>query len=184
MLALPLQDVPSDSPAARGLPAAEQSPGPLAPTDESHLPKPTDPPRLPQSSVARSVVEVGLRAGAARRPAHPTLDRLVGTSRTSARGVPDMPAVRLAARFRQGAAAGHPPGHRLRRPVSPADTRQWLAGRRTWRTSRPSGRPDIPVQGERPADGYRPGPDSDGQAADTSTAQRPTIRLTSRPRPT
>jgi len=27
------------------------------------------------------------------------------------RGVPDMPAVRLAAGFRQGAAAGHPPGH-------------------------------------------------------------------------
>jgi hypothetical protein len=73
---------------------------------------------------------------------------------------------------------------RLRRSVPPADTRQWLAGWRTWRTSRASGRPDIPVQCDRPADGYGPGPDGGGQAADTSSAQRPTMRLASRPRPT
>jgi hypothetical protein len=73
---------------------------------------------------------------------------------------------------------------RLRRSVPPADTRRWLAGWRTWRTSRASGRPDIPVQCDRPADGYGPGPDGGGQAADTSSAQRPTMPLASRPRPT
>jgi hypothetical protein len=73
---------------------------------------------------------------------------------------------------------------RLRRSVPPADTRRWLAGWRTWRTSRASGRPDIPVQCDRPADGYGPGPDGGGEAADTSSAQRPTMRLASRPRPT
>jgi hypothetical protein len=45
---------------------------------------------------------------------------------------------------------------RLRRSVPPADTRQWLAGWRTWRTSRASGRPDIPVQCDRPAMGTDP----------------------------
>jgi hypothetical protein len=83
MLALSLQDVPSDSPAARGLPAAEQSPGPLAPTDGSHLPIPLTHPASTLVRRPRSVAEAGLRAGAARRPAHPTLDRLVGTSKTS-----------------------------------------------------------------------------------------------------
>jgi hypothetical protein len=73
---------------------------------------------------------------------------------------------------------------RLRQSVPRADTRQWLAGWRTWRTSRASGRPDIPVQCDRPADGYGPGLDGGGQAADTSSAQRPTMRLASRPRPT
>jgi hypothetical protein len=95
-----------------------------------------------------------------------------------------MTAVRLAARLRQGAAAGHPPGHRLRRPVSPAG-HPAVAGRATDMADLSTVRsPDIPVQGDRPADGYGPGPDSDGQAADTSTAQRPTMRLASGPRPT
>jgi len=76
------------------------------------------------------------------------------------------------------------PWTRLRRSVPPADTRQWLAGRRTWRTSRPSGRPDTPVQGDRLADGSGPGPEGDGQAADISSAQRPPSRLPIRPRPT
>jgi hypothetical protein len=48
---------------------------------------------------------------------------------------------------------------------------------------RPVGR-TSPVQWDHLADGSGPGPDSDGQAADTSSAQRPTIRLASRPRPT
>ena len=48
---------------------------------------------------------------------------------------------------------------------------------------RPVGR-TSPVQGDRPADGYGPSPDGGGQAADTSSAQRPTMRLASRPRPT
>jgi hypothetical protein len=81
--------------------------------------------------------------------------------------VPDMPTVRLAARFRQGAVVGHPSGHRLRRSVPPADTRQRLAGRRTWRTFRPSGRPDIPSSMGPPSRWVWTGPDSDGQAVDT-----------------
>jgi hypothetical protein len=48
---------------------------------------------------------------------------------------------------------------------------------------RPVGR-TSPVRGDRPADGSGPGPDSGGQAADTSSAQRPTMPLASRPRPT
>jgi hypothetical protein len=107
----------------------------------------------------------------------------VGTSRTSPwhAGHARSPAGRP---FRQGADARHPPGHRLRRSVPPADTRQWLAGRGTWRTARPSGRPDTPVRGDRPADGSGPGPDGGGQAADTFSAQRPTMRLASWLRPT
>jgi hypothetical protein len=42
----------------------------------------------------------------------------------------------------------------------------------------------IQAQCDRPADGYGPGPDGGGEAADTSSAQRPTMRLASRPRPT
>jgi hypothetical protein len=41
---------------------------------------------------------------------------------------------------------------------------------------RPVGR-TPPVQCDRLANGYGPGPDSGGQAADTSSAQRPTMRL-------
>jgi hypothetical protein len=48
---------------------------------------------------------------------------------------------------------------------------------------RPVGR-TPPVQCDRPADGYRPRPDGGGEAADTSSAQRPTMRLASWPRPT
>jgi hypothetical protein len=102
-----------------------------------------------------------------------------------ARGVPDMPAVRLAARFRQGAAAGHSPGHpplpigsSLRTPGS-----GWPGDGHGGPLDRPVGR-TSPVQGDRPADGYGPGPDGGGQAADTSNAQRPTMRPVSRPRPT
>ena len=180
--------MPSDSPAASRSPPpgttrrrAEPPAGPPTPTHRSRLPIPTDPPaptlvRRPdrwrkQASAPEPLV--GPR---------PTLDRR-WAPRGPRHGVPDMPAVRLAARFRPGAAAGHSPGHRLRRSVPPADTRQWLAGQRTWRTSRASGRPDTPVQCDRLADGYGPGPDGGGQAADTSSAQRPTMRLASRPRP-
>lgn len=46
---------------------------------------------------------------------------------------------------------------------------------------RPVGRTSL-VQWDHLADGSGPGPDSDGQAADTSIAQRPTMRLASRPR--
>jgi hypothetical protein len=99
-------------------------------------------------------------------------------------GMPDMPAVRLAA----PSARVRTPDTRLdtvsARSVPPADTRQWLAGRGTWRIARPSGRPDTPVQGDRPADGSGPGPDGGGQAADTFSVQRPTMRLASWPRPT
>jgi hypothetical protein len=56
-------------------------------------------------------------SAALRLPAHPTLERSVGISRTR-RGVADMPAVSLAAGFRQArAATGHPPGHRPRRSI-------------------------------------------------------------------
>ena len=48
---------------------------------------------------------------------------------------------------------------------------------------RPVGR-TSPVQWDHLADGSGPGPDSDGQAADTSRAQRPTMRPASRPQPT
>jgi hypothetical protein len=48
---------------------------------------------------------------------------------------------------------------------------------------RPVGR-TSPVQCDRTADGSGPSPDSGGQAADTSSAQRPTMRLASWPRPT
>jgi hypothetical protein len=41
-----------------------------------------------------------------------------------------------------------------------------------------------PVQSDRPADGSGPGPDGGDQAADTSSAQRPTMRPVSWPRPT
>jgi hypothetical protein len=43
---------------------------------------------------------------------------------------------------------------------------------------RPVGRTSS-VQCDRLADGYGPGPDGGGQAADTSNAQRPTMRLAS-----
>jgi len=181
MLAPSLQDVPSDSPAARGLPAAEQSPGPLAPTHGSHLPVPTDPPRLHTRPSTRSVAEAGLRAGAARRPAHPTLDRPVGTSRTSPW---------RARHARSPAGRRLPPGCGRRTPAwTPTSTDQFRLRTpgRGWPAAGHGGplhRPDIPVQGDRPADRYGTGPDSDGQAADTSTAQRPTMRLASRPRPT
>ena len=41
-----------------------------------------------------------------------------------------------------------------------------------------------PVRGDRPADGSGPRPDGGRQAVDTSSAQRPTMRLAIRPRPT
>jgi hypothetical protein len=87
-----------------------------------------------------------------------------------------MPAVRLDARVRQGTAAGHPSGHRLRRPVPPADTRQWLVGCRTWRTSRPSGRPDTPGPWDRQADGSGPRPDGGGQRTPPAPSVRPCVR--------
>ena len=183
MLALLLQHMPSDSPAARGLPAAEQSPGPLAPTNGATYRYPLTPPP-PQSSV-------GPIGGGSRLPRRSRSSARVpnpgspgGHLEDLARGVPDMPAVRLAARFHQGAAAGHPPGHRLRRPVllrTPGIG--WPGDGHGRPLDCPVGR-TSPVQGDRPADGYGPGPDSDGQAADTSTALRPTMRLVSRPRPT
>lgn len=52
-----------------------QPPGPLAPTDGSRLPIPADPLASTIVRRSRSVAEAGFRAGAARRPAHPTLNR-------------------------------------------------------------------------------------------------------------
>jgi hypothetical protein len=49
-------------------------------------------------------------------------------------------------------------------------------------TVRSAGHPQFKVTAQPMGTG--PGPDGDGQAADTSTAQRPTMRLASRPRPT
>jgi hypothetical protein len=98
-------------------------------------------------------------------------------------GMPDMPAVRLAA-----------PSARVRTPDTRLDTVSadqfllrtpgsgWPAEGHGGPLDRPVGR-TPPVQGDRPADGSGPGPDGDGQAADTSSAQRPTMRLASRPRP-
>jgi hypothetical protein len=60
---------------------------------------------------------------------------------------------------------------------------RWPGGGHGGPLDRPVGR-TSPVQGDRPADGSGPGPDSGGQAADTSSAQRPTMPLASRPRPT
>jgi hypothetical protein len=107
---------------------AEPPPGPPAPTDGSRSPIPADPPAPTLVRRPDPWRKAGFRTGVARRPAHPTLDQPGGHLEDLARGLPDMPAVRLAARFRQGAAAGHPPGHHLRRSVPPADTRA-VAGR-------------------------------------------------------
>jgi hypothetical protein len=60
---------------------------------------------------------------------------------------------------------------------------RWPGGGHGGPLDRPVGR-TSPVRGDRPADGSGPGPDSGGQAADTSSAQRPTMPLASRPRPT
>jgi hypothetical protein len=79
-----------------------------------------------------------------------------------------------------------PPDTRL--DTVPADqfllrTPPAVAGRRrTGQTSPPSGRPDTPVQSDRLTDGSGPGPDGERQAADTSSAQRPPMRLAIRPR--
>jgi hypothetical protein len=88
--------------------------------------------------------------------------------------MPDMPAVRLGVRFRQGAAAGHSPGHRLRRSVPPADTRQRLRGDgHGGPLQRPVGR-TSPVQCDRLADGYGPGPGR--RAAKRRTPPAPSVR--------
>jgi hypothetical protein len=62
--------------------------------------------------------------------------------------VPDMPQSGWPPGFRQGAVAGHPPGHRLRRSVPPADTRA-VAGRLTdmadLLTVRSAGHPQFDV---------------------------------------
>jgi hypothetical protein len=108
MLALSLQDVPSDSPAARGLPPPSRAPGPLAPTDGSHLPIPNDPPRLHTRPSARSVAEAGLRAGAARRPA-----RQPWTARWAPRG----PRPWRAGHARSPAGRPLPPGCSRRTPA-------------------------------------------------------------------
>jgi hypothetical protein len=192
MLALPLQDVPSDSPAAsRSAPPGDYPPPSRAPARPAsadgpefvacRYPRPTRPHPRPS---ARSVAQAGVRAGAARRPA-PNPGPPGGHPEDLAGDVPDMPAVRLAARFRQGAAAGHSPWtptsadrFLLRTPDS-----GWPGDGHGGPLDRPVGR-TSPVQGDRLADGYGPGPDGGGQAADTSNAQRPTMRPVSRPRPT
>jgi hypothetical protein len=70
------------------------------------------------------------------------------------------------------------PWTRLRRSVPPADTRA-VAGRPTdmadLLTVRSAGHPQFEVTAQPMGPG--PGPDGDGQAADTSSAQRPTMRL-------
>jgi hypothetical protein len=129
------------------------------------------------------VAEARFRARAARRPAHITLDRPVGP-RGPGHGVPDSPQ------------SGWPPASAR---VPSSDTRLdtvsddqfllrtpgsgWPGDGHGRPLDRPVGR-TSPVQWDHLADGSGPGPDSDGQAADTSSAQRPTIRLASRPRPT
>ena len=71
--------------------------------------------------------------------------------------------------LRQGAVAGHPPGHRLRRSVPPADTSTGC--RATYMadlsTVRSAGHPQFEMTAQ-PMGG--PGPDGGGQAADTSSA--------------
>jgi hypothetical protein len=180
MLALSLQDVPSDSPPRGDCPPPSRAPGPLAPTDGSHLPIPTDPPRLhtrPSAPIGGGSRSPRRSRSSARAP-NPGPPG--GHLEDLARGVPDMPAVRQAARF----ARLQSPDTRLdtvsadqfllRTPGSgwPGDGHGGLS---TVRTSQ--------FKGDRPADEYGPGPDSDGQAADTSSAQRPTMRLATRPWP-
>jgi hypothetical protein len=190
MLALPLQDVPSDSPAASRLAPpgttrrrAEPPAGPPAPTDGSCLPIPTDP---PASTLLR-------------RPDR-WRSRLPCRSRSSARasnpGPPGGHLEDLAVACRTCPQSGWAPASGR---VRPPDTRLRIvsADQSLLRTpgsgwpgdghggllERPVGRTSL-VQCDRLADGSGPGPDGGGQAADTSSAQRPTMRLASRPRPT
>jgi hypothetical protein len=94
-----------------------------------------------------------------------------------------MPAVRLAAYFRQGAAAGHPSGH----PSADQSPRRtpgshWPGDGHGGPLDRPVGRtPQFEVTAQ-PMVWTRSG--QRRQAADTSSAQRPTMPLASRPRPT
>jgi hypothetical protein len=176
MQALPLQDVPSDSPAAsRSAPPgttrrrAEPPAGPPAPTQGSCLPTPTDPtrPTLVHGADRWRASKLPRRSRSSAPRTQPSIARWAPQG--PRHGVPDMPAVRPAARFRQGAVAGHPPGHRLRRSVPPADTSTGWPGDG-------HGRPlDRPVHGHpqfemtaQPMGG--PSPDGGGQAADTSSA--------------
>jgi hypothetical protein len=177
MLALPVQDVPSDSPAASrsaapGTPRRRAEPRPARQRRRMGVAC-RDPPR---ATLLRPPDRWHKQASAPEPLVGPrrTLDRPVGTSRTSP--------------WRAGH-AGSPSG----RPLAPSCGRRTLA----WTPSppissslrttdsgwpgdghggpldRPVGR-TPPVHCDRPADGSGPGPDGGGQAADTSSAQRPT----------
>jgi hypothetical protein len=148
-----------------------------APTDGSRSPIPADPPPHPRPST-RSVAE----SRPPGRSRSSTTAPPGGHSRPR-HGMPDMPAVRLAARFRQGAAAGHSPGHRLRRSVPPADTPAVAGRQRTWQTSPPSGRPDTPVQRDRLTDGSGPGPDGNASGAHLQRSASAHAPGAVRPRP-
>jgi hypothetical protein len=156
--------VPSDSPDSapradqprRGLHATEQTPGRPAPTDGSRLPIPGDP---PASTLVRRPDRWREQASAP--------EPLVGprTQPWTAWWAPREPRPCLAGHARSPSERPLPPGCGRRTPsldtVSadqflPRTPGIGLTGRRTWRTSRPSGRRTSPVQGDRLAYGYAP----------------------------
>jgi hypothetical protein len=165
----------------RGLPA-EQRPGPPAPTRGVTCRYPlTHPP--PHSSVNPIGGVAGLRVAAARRPAHPTLDRPGGHLED------------LAVACRTRPQSGWPPTSARVRPLdtrpdtvsadqSPLRTpgSRWPGDGHGGPVDRPVGR-TSPVRGDRPATGSGPGPDSgrhlQRQASDHAAASRP--RPTTRP---
>jgi hypothetical protein len=168
----------------RGLPAAEQSPGRPASADGWELLAETH--RPTRATILRPPDRWHKQASAPEPLVGPrrTLDRPVGTSRTSP--------------WRAGH-AGSPSG----RPLAPSCGRRTLAwtpsppissscghpaaaGRATDMADRSSVRSAGHLQSTVTAQpmGSGPGPDGSGQAADTSSTQRPTMCPASRPRPT
>jgi hypothetical protein len=91
----------------RGLHATEQTPGRPAPTDGNRLPIPGDP---PASTLVRRPDRWREQASAPEPLVGPRTQPWTAWWHLEnlARALPDMRAVRLSARFRQGAAAGHP----------------------------------------------------------------------------
>jgi hypothetical protein len=169
--------LPGDYPTSSRAPS-----GPPAPTDGSRSPISADHPPHPRPS-ARSVAES--------KPPR----RSRSSTRASNPG-PSGGASRTSMACRTCPQSGWPPASARMRP---SDIRldtvsadqlllrtpgsDWTGDGHGGPLDRPVGR-TPPVQGDRPADGCGPSPDSDGQAADTSNAQRPPTRLASRPRPT
>ena len=131
------------------------------PANASRLPIPTHPTRLPHSSV-----------GPCAQPwtARWHIQDLAAAWWTCSQALLPPPSARVRL-------PGHPSGHCSRRSVPRADTRQWLADRRTWRNRRPSRRPEVPVQSDTLADGHGRDRTCERPEVDTASAERPTMRL-------